>query len=384
MLNFEKTKDLTCDMNTLKYLNVFEQSPIAIELYDSNGFLFDANQACRNLFGVENNEELKGFNLFADPNLSENVKSDLKQGKAIRHEFVFDFDLVRERELYKTSRSGCCYLEAFISPITNGSTSPEGFTVYVMEITNRKKVEIRLEEQSQELKNLNSTKDKFFSIIAHDLKNPFSAIIGFTDLMLKNFSSLDDNTLLQGLNTIESAAKHAFKLLENLLVWTRNQTGRIKFEPEILDLNVRIAEAVRISENSAELKQISLAICFRKKYQVFADKDMVDTILRNLVSNAIKYSRLGGKVKITANAAGNYIEVTIADNGVGIAAERLTEIFEIDKRTNTPGTANEMGTGLGLILCRDLLNKQGGYIRVESTQGAGSQFTIGLPMSTKK
>lgn len=371
-------------MNASKYLNVFEQSPIAIELYDSNGMLIDTNQACRDLFGVDNNEELRGFNLFSDPNLPKQVIADLKEGKAIRHEFLFDFDLVREKELYKTSRSGCCYLEAFISPITNGSAIPDGYTVYVMEITNRKKAEIRLEEQSIELKNLNSTKDKFFSIIAHDLKNPFSAIIGFTDLMLKNFSSLDDNTLLQGLNTIESAAKHAFKLLENLLVWTRNQTGRIKFEPEILDLNASIDEAVKISESSAKLKQIGLANCVRKKFQVFADKDMVDTILKNLISNAIKYTHKGGKVKISVTAVNNFAELTVADNGIGISAERTAAIFEIDKRTNTPGTANEMGTGLGLILCRDLLNKQGGYIRVESTPGAGSRFTIGLPTPMKK
>lgn len=379
-----KTNELAFHMNTSKYLNVFEQSPIAIELYDSNGFLIDTNLACRNLFGVDSNNELQGFNLFSDPNLSENVIADLKEGKAIRHEFLFDFDLVRERGLYKTSRSGSCYLEAFISPITNGSITPDGYTVYVMEITNRKKAEIRLEEQSVELKNLNSTKDKFFSIIAHDLKNPFSAIIGFTDLMLKNFSSLDDNTLLQGLNTIESAAKHAFKLLENLLVWTRNQTGRIKFDPEVLNLNERIDEAIRISENSAQLKQIGLAICVRRKFQVYADKDMVDTILRNLVSNSIKYTRPGGKVKISAAVVNNFAELTVADNGIGIATERLTEIFEIDKRTNTPGTSNEMGTGLGLILCKDLLNKQGGYIRVESTPGAGSRFTIGLPVPKKK
>lgn len=371
-------------MDNFKYLHIFEQSPIAIELYDFRGQLLDANRASFDLFGVENTEELNGFNLFDDPNLPPQMLADLKAGKSIRYEFQFDFDLVKERKLYTTSRNGKCYLDCFINPINNEKQIPIGYTVYVMEITDRKKAEILLEEKSGELYKLNINKDKFFSIIAHDLKNPFSAIIGFSDLMLKNFNSLDDETLLKGLNTIESAAHHAYKLLENLLVWSRNQTGRIKFNPEILNLKTQIEEIIKASEKSAISKDIRLSASIRKNYKVYADKEMIETILRNLITNAIKFSNCGGKVKITANTNNNNVEVTVSDNGVGIASNHLEDIFEIDSRTNTADTANEFGTGLGLILCKDFLVKNGGRIWAKSIPGKGSQFTFSLPLHEKQ
>ncbi|HCY43769.1 MAG TPA: hypothetical protein DHV48_20940 [Prolixibacteraceae bacterium] len=371
-------------MENSRYLHIFEQSPIAIELYNFSGRLVDANRACFNLFGVENTEELNGFNLFDDPNLPPQMLADLKAGKSVRHEFLFDFDLVKEKKLYTTSRNGKCYLDCFINPINNADQVPEGYTVYVMEITDRKNAEILLEEKSDELYKLNFNKDKFFSIIAHDLKNPFSAIIGFSDLMLKNFNSLDDETLLKGLNTIESAAKHAYKLLENLLIWSRTQTGRIKFNPEILNLKTQIEKIIRESENSAISKDIRLSSSIRKNHMVFADKEMIETILQNLITNAIKFSNRGGKVRISASTNNNNVEVTVSDSGVGIVSDHLKNIFEIDTRTNTADTDNEFGTGLGLVLCKDFLIRHGGRIWVESIQGKGSRFTFTLPLYEKQ
>lgn len=370
-------------MDNSNYQNIFEQSPIAIELYDINGQLVKANRASFDLFGVENTKELIGFNLFDDPNLPPQLLADLKVGKSIRYEFQFDFDLVKERKLYSTSRNGKCYLDCFINPINNEEQVPVGYTVYVMEITDRKKAEILLEEKSIELYKLNIDKDKFFSIIAHDLKNPFSAIIGFTNLMLKNFNSLDEETLLKGLNTIESAANHAYKLLENLLMWSRNQTGLIKFRPKILNLKTQIEKIIRESENSAINKDIRLSASIRKNYRVYADVDMIETILRNLITNAIKYTHRGGKVRITATTNNNNVEVTVLDNGVGIATKHLEDIFEINSKTNTADTANEFGTGLGLILCKDFIVKHGGRIWVESTPGKGCRFIFSLPLHEK-
>jgi len=367
-----------------KYLHIIEQSPIAIEFYDFSGQLMEANRASFDLFGVENADELNGFNLFDDPNLPPQMLADLKAGKSIRYEFEFDFDLVKEKKIYTTSRNGKCYLDCFINPINNEEQIPIGYTVYVMEITDRKKAEIQLEEKSIELYKLNTNKDKFFSIIAHDLKNPFSAIIGFSDLMLKNFNSLDDETLLKGLNTIESAAKHAYKLLENLLIWSRNQTGRIKFNPEILNLKTQIEKIIRESEGLAISKDIRLSSGIRKNYMVFADKEMIETILQNLVSNAIKFSNRGGKVRISASTNNNNVEVTVSDSGVGIVSDHLKNIFEIDTRTNTADTDNEFGTGLGLVLCKDFLIRHGGRIWAESIQGKGSRFTFTLPLYEKQ
>lgn len=380
----KKIKVIDPSPENKKYMRIFEQSPIAIELYDENGKLVNANQSCLDLFGIENADVIKGFDLFADPNLPPQAIIDVQAGKSVKYEFAFDFDRVKEKKLYDTSREGICYMECYINPINNEEGDPTGYIVHVTEITERKQAEILLKKQATELQYLNVTKDKFFSIIAHDLKNPFNAIIGFSDLMLKNFSSLDDQTLHKGLTTIESAATHAYKLLENLLIWSRNQIGRNTYNPEILNLKTRIEEVIKMAEGSAINKDIRVTTNIRKNYPVFADKNMIDTVLRNLISNAIKYTHKGGKVKVSATSNNNKVEISVADNGIGISPDKLSAIFEIDKRTNTLGTADEQGTGLGLILCKDFLDKHDGQIWVESSPGKGSKFIFSLPIYEKQ
>ena len=374
-----KRKATDQNMENKKYLNIFRQSPIATELYNAQGKLVEANPASLDLFGAKNIEILKGFNLFADLNLPRHALTDIMTGEGGKYEFIFDFDLVKEKNLYETTSVGKCNLECCINPINGENNTPIGYIVFITKITDRKHAEILLEKQANELKELNAAKDRFLSIIAHDLRNPFGAIIGFADLMLKNFTEIDDQTLHKGLTTIESAANQAYKLLENLLIWSRNRTGLYKFNPEVINLNDRITQVLRIAEGNATIKDIKLSSDFSKKYLVYADKDMIDTVLRNLISNAIKYTRKGGKVKITAKTNINNVEVTVSDDGVGIHPDKISEIFEIDKRTNTNGTENEEGTGLGLIICKDFLAKNGGQIWVESTQNKGSKFTFSLP-----
>jgi len=239
---------------------------------------------------------------------------------------------------------------------------------------------LEIQRKNEELKKLNGEKDKFFSIIAHDLKNPFNAIIGFSDLMLKNFYQLDDETLLKGLKTIDSASTHAYKLLENLLIWSQNQTGRKRFNPEKLNLKLQISESLNLIESNAVNKGIRIIVKIKKSYSIFADKNMIDTILRNLVSNAIKFSHKGDKIKIVVTDVDKKLNISVLDNGIGISSDRLSVIFDIDKRTNTTGTDDEMGTGLGLILCKDFVIKHGGEIWAESTLGKGSMFTFSLPL----
>jgi len=259
-------------------------------------------------------------------------------------------------------------------------TEKDSITVHFTDISDRKNTELLLEQQSNELQRINATKDKFLSIIAHDLKNPFNAIIGFSDLMIQNFNELDDDTLLQGLNTIETASKHAFKLLENLLIWSQNQTGRSPFNPEILNLNTQVAESLKMIGSSAAIKGISVVNNIKKSTTIFADKNMLDSILRNLILNAIKFSYKGGKIKISAIEREHEIQVSVKDNGVGISPENQVAIFKIDKHTITLGTDNEQGTGLGLILCKDFVTRHNGTIWVESIPGNGSTFFFSLPL----
>jgi PAS domain S-box-containing protein len=259
-------------------------------------------------------------------------------------------------------------------------TESNTITVHFTDISERKKTEILLKQQATELQKINITKDKFFSIIAHDLKSPFNAIIGFTDLLLTNFNHLDEATLLKGIRTIESASSQAYKLLENLLLWAQNQTGRGQYNPEKLNLNRQIRESIHYIESTALNKGIRIINNIKTDYHIFADKNMIDTILRNLVSNAIKFSYSGSNIVISAIELDGEVNVSVSDNGTGIAPGKLTAIFEIDKRTNTVGTENEQGTGFGLVLCKDFIDRQGGNIWVESTLGKGSTFTFSFPL----
>lgn len=374
-----KRKATDQNMENIKYLNIFMQSPIATELFNAKGKLVDANRASLDLFGVEKLDDLTNFNLFTEPNLPLLAITDMKAGIAGKYDFVIDFDLAKEKKLFETNKEGKYNLECCINPIMGENKVPTGYIVFANKITDRKHAEILLEKRVKELKELNVSKDKFLSIIAHDLRNPFGAIIGFSDLMLKNFTEIDDDTLHKGLKTIESAANQAYKLLENLLIWSRNQTGMYKFTPEVINMKDRIVQALKVAEGNATIKNIKISSAIDDNYFVYADQDMIDTVLRNLVSNAIKYTRKGGKVKVSVKTNTNNVEITVADSGVGIPAEKQSEIFKIDKRTNTSGTENEEGTGLGLIICKDFLARNGGQIWVESTQEKGSKFTFSLP-----
>ena len=370
------------NLEDVRLIEIFKQSPISIELYDKNGFLLEVNQACVDLFGLSNNIEIKGFNLFSNPHLTPQGILDIKAGKPIKYELEYNFDLIREKNLYKTTRQGKCYLECFINPTVDSNKEITGYIVHINEISERKQAEMLLEKQAKELQELNATKDKFMSIIAHDLRSPFNAIIGFSDLMIKNFHQLDEETFLKGLKIIESASNHAYKLLENLLTWARNQTEKSQYSPEMLNLSQLVHEALKTIESTAVHKKISFSTSINKNLQVFADQNMLDSIIRNLVTNAIKFSFKEGKVRIKAILTENGVCISVSDKGIGISSDRLASIFEIDKHTNTNGTENELGSGLGLILCKDFVTRHNGKIWIESTLNKGTKVSFTLPLKS--
>lgn len=363
------------------YTDIFYQSPTAIELYDSNGILHDVNPACLKLFGLKDVKAVYGFDLFSDPNLPADALSVLKSGKPARYEFTFDFDLVREKCLYETSRTGICYLECTICPTFYESNEIRGFIVYVNEITDLKLANHLLELQAEELKNLNTTKDKFFSIIAHDLKSPFNSIMGFSDLMIQNYNDLDDDTFLKGLTTIIGASEQAYKLLENLLLWARNQFNGLEFKPELINVTERISETLKLTEGAILNKELIVSFEQKHSFLTYADKNMIDLVLRNLISNAIKFSYRKGKVRILVTSNKDEILVSVSDKGVGIPESNLAGLFDIHLSKHTNGTMNEQGTGLGLILCKNFISRHGGKIWVVSKFEKGSTFTFSLPVN---
>jgi len=238
-----------------------------------------------------------------------------------------------------------------------------------------------LKRVNTELERLNKTKDKFFSIIAHDLKNPFHAIIGFSELLRKDFEEMDDQQKISLLELINVSSESAFSLLENLLQWARTQTDKIKYTPENIDICEVIKSNIDFHKISAEKKKIKLKSHIDTHNIVHADKNMITTVIRNLVSNAIKFTKINGRIDIMSSDSEKYLEITISDNGIGIDKDNLDKLFRIDSYYSTSGTLGESGTGLGLIICKEFVEKNGGKINVKSEKGKGCAFTFSLPVA---
>ncbi|MGD2035162.1 MAG: hybrid sensor histidine kinase/response regulator [Bacteroidales bacterium] len=240
-------------------------------------------------------------------------------------------------------------------------------------------LEKKVEQRTKELKELNATKDKFFSIIAHDLKNPFNTMMGFTELMMDNIEDYSGDKLLEFISILHDTSKHSYALLENLLEWSRSQTGRLEMTPELINIHAIFDENADLLLNNATKKKINLSNEINPDIRAFADANMVSTVIRNLLSNAIKYTNEGGSITGSSKANETGVEISVTDSGTGIAPENIEKLFKIDVNYSTKGTAEETGTGLGLILCKEFIKKNDGDIWVESTQGKGSSFKFTLP-----
>ncbi len=249
-------------------------------------------------------------------------------------------------------------------------------------IEQRKAMEAEILESEKTLRELNITKDKLLTIIAHDLKNPFSSIIGFSDLMLDEAEELSVEDVRSYSKMINSASMQAYQLLENLLQWARMQQGSITFNPTTFNLHELVNGVFAILKESAIRKEIELDNQVEEEISIFADHNMINTVVRNLVSNAVKFTNTGGKIKVSAMQSPGVIQMAVEDTGLGIAPDDLSKLFSLIYNFTRPGTANEKGTGLGLILCKDFIEKHDGQIHVKSTEGVGSSFSFTLPQNS--
>lgn len=243
----------------------------------------------------------------------------------------------------------------------------------IHDITERKKIE-------NSLKELIATKDKLFSIIAHDLRSPFNSIIGFSELLIENSNDILLEDSEQYIKIINSAAKNTLVLLDNLLNWAKSQTGQLSFNPEKILFSEVVQEIITLSKTIAKSKNITLEYAGTDNLEIFVDVNMLNTVLRNLISNAIKFTNVGGHIKVSAELKQDQVEITISDNGIGINKEKCTELFSITSNTTTLGTADENGSGLGLVLCKEFIQKNNGDIWVESEENKGSNFIFTLPI----
>jgi two-component system, sensor histidine kinase and response regulator len=250
----------------------------------------------------------------------------------------------------------------------------------VSELSDKNKL---IKEKNIQLENLNIQKDKFFSILAHDLKNPFNSILGISEILVTDFYEINDERKIKLLKAVNEATDKTYTLLLNLLDWASFQRDTLDFKPVIIHLNETGKQVVSTVEPQAVKKNITMHIQIDENLRVYADVQMLQTILRNLLSNAIKYTNPGGKVSLSALENNGFVEVVVSDTGIGISPQKQEMIFTLEERFSEKGTGGETGTGLGLILCKEFVEKNGGQIFVESEPGKGSKFTFTMPVKTK-
>lgn len=278
------------------------------------------------------------------------------------------------------------WLEIICTPLKDEKDQFHGNLLILRNITIRKISEnklktlnAQLKESEQKLIYINEQKDKFFSIIAHDLKSPFTTIIGLTEILSEDFDYYSEEEKKDYLISIKNAGNNTYKLLENLLEWAQSQTGAIPFNPQKLEIKDVVNEIRDVLKMNAQKKQIELLVNISSDIFVFADKNMLHTILRNLITNAIKFSYSGSSIEINCINTTKDTIISVKDQGVGIKEEDISKMFQIGYKLKNFGTMNEKGTGLGLLLCKEFVEKHGGKIWVESTIGEGSEFSCSFP-----
>lgn len=244
-----------------------------------------------------------------------------------------------------------------------------------------KSINYKVEQQNKALTELNATKDTFFRIISHDLKSPLGVIMSFTDLLKDNIHDFNNEEIQSFIRKLHNTSTESFKLLENLLEWSRSQSGTLKYDPVVLDLHELASDNLKLIHNNAREKQIAVRNEIPVGTMVYADRNITSTILRNLLSNALKFTNEGGEVVISIQKQDHMLNVYVSDNGVGMSEEDQRKLFHIENQHHTPGTQNEQGSGIGLILCKELVEKQGGEIGLQSKLGAGSRFYFTLAAS---
>jgi two-component system sensor histidine kinase/response regulator len=247
-------------------------------------------------------------------------------------------------------------------------------------ITENHNISKVIEQYTENIEELYSNREKFFSIIAHDLRSPFNAIIGFSSLLKSNFNKYNKETIEKYINLIYESTTRAHTLLENLLEWSRVHSGKISFNPQKISFPDLCNEQITILNDCIIDKTLKIKYDFDNT-EVYADQNMLMFIIRNLLSNAIKFSYKGGLISISANDHNNYTNIHITDEGTGISQDLLLKLFSHNHIQSKKGTMGEKGTGLGLILCKEFTEKHNGFITVMSTEGKGSTFTVSLPMN---
>jgi len=262
----------------------------------------------------------------------------------------------------------------------DAATSEKNLRLKIQELADvNASLEIKIEQRTSKLLEIVSTNGKFLSIIAHDLRSPFSSILGILELLKMSLKEFNREEIEEYIDIVYNSANNTLILLDNLLVWAVSQNKEKNFNPVKINLYDLLREEIENLKTLAGQKHIEMSHSVEPGLNVSADLQMVKTVLRNLINNAIKYSNPNGEIKIDACELKKFVEVSVKDNGIGISDENQRKLFKIDSFHSTPGTHDEKGTGLGLLLCKEFIELHGGNIRIESQPGKGSLFAFTLP-----
>lgn len=280
---------------------------------------------------------------------------------------------------FKTPKGKLVYLEFSVNPLFDDNKNVIGSLGIARDITDREIAEQKLTEKNIELENMVKTKDKFLSVIAHDLRDPFNILIGYSDLILDQYENLSNEELKKYVLAINNSSNNGFNLLKNLLDWSRAESGRIIYTPENVNLSKTIDFTIQSLKYAASSKNIFVRSNYSKDLTVSIDENMLKTVLRNLITNAIKFSYKNSEIHVEIHEEKLQFIISISDSGVGISDENKLKLFSPNSNFSQKGTTNERGTGLGLLICKDFVNKWNGRIWLESIIGEGSTFSFSIP-----
>lgn len=333
---------------------------------------------CHELFAQYNDSMVQKEKYEQLVNLEKQYETEKKQNEIIRlqsREELMNVELRKNKQLKILGFVTACLLLLFAMYVLTKYYDKIKLN-HLLESKNRK-----IEQSENELRHLNAAKNKFFSIIAHDLKNPFHTVLGYSQLLSSNYDTFTEAERRKFATAINQSTGNIFRLLQNLLEWARSQTGRIVFLPREVDFSPILKNALSVLRPLADQKHIGIEWYSNESLTIFANPQMIETVLRNLINNAIKFTPEHGKITISVVETGEQVEIRISDTGIGISEEEKQTLFRIDSTIKRKGTNNEDGSGLGLILCKEFIQKHSGSIGVESELGKGSTFYFTLPES---
>lgn len=342
-----------------------------------SAYFIDVNDSATQNLGYSREEFLQMKPVDINPEYHEDFILQLRQEKL----FEVNSSITLETQYYKKNRE-TIDVEVFVKTVL---IDQEKIIVAVArDITERKKSQLKLAAYAVELEELNTAKDRFLSIISHDLRGPFLSLKGYTQMLMEEYDLLPKEEIMEYLGMVNEASKDLYQLVDNLLKWSRLELGKIPYEPLLFNLYDEMESVMKLLTGIAQKKDINLINKIDKSHYPFADRLMLISIMQNLVGNAIKFTRKNGYVKVSSVQEDNMIRITVEDNGVGISPEIMEKLFTLDKGHTSKGTAGEKGTGFGLIITKEMLRKMGGDIEVFSEVDKGSVFSFLLSQSDYK